>query len=59
MKVQEYHFEKATVRIHGDPPKQEVLEKACIQFAMAIERAKLTKKESSLSDEPLDDDERG
>lgn len=38
--VTEYRFENATVRIHGKPPKQEILEAACIRFAMAVEAAK-------------------
>lgn len=39
-KVTEYRFDKATVRIHGNPPKREVLEAACIRFAKAVEAAK-------------------
>ena len=39
-KPTEYRFEKAIVRIHGKPPRQEILEKACIRFAMAVETAK-------------------
>lgn len=39
-KVTEYRFEKATVRIHGNPPKHEVIEAACIRFAKAVEAAK-------------------
>lgn len=35
--VTEYRFPRAVVRIHGNPPKQEVLEKACIRFMAAVE----------------------
>ena len=38
--VSEYRFGNAIVRIHGNPPKQEALEQACIRFAKAVEAEK-------------------
>lgn len=40
MKVTEYEIGNVTVRVHGDPPPREVLEKACIQFLRGVERDK-------------------
>lgn len=40
MKIVEYKVGNCTVRLHGDPPSKEVLEKACIRFLKGVENDK-------------------
>lgn len=39
-KTNEFRHKNVIVRIHGNQPKREVLEKACIRFVLAVEAAK-------------------
>lgn len=43
--VKEYRFSGAVVRIHGNPPSRETLERACINFMRAVEAGKPKKGE--------------
>lgn len=38
----EFRHKNVIVRIHGNQPNREVLEKACIRFMLAVEAAKAT-----------------
>lgn len=39
-KTNEFRYKNVIVRIHGNQPNREVLEKACIKFMLAVEAAK-------------------
>ena len=43
--LKEYKFGNAVVRIHGNPPSRETLERACINFMRAVEAGKPQKGE--------------
>lgn len=40
MNITEYKIGNVTVRVHGDPPPREALEKTCIQFLRGVESDK-------------------
>lgn len=42
-KTNEFRYKNVIVRIHGNQPNREVLEKACIKFMLAVEAAKAEK----------------
>ena len=46
-KVTEYRFPKGMARVHGDPPKRDVLEQACLRLIRASEKAKREKEAQS------------
>lgn len=47
--VKEYRFRTAVVRIHGNPPSRETLERACIDFMRAVEAEKAKKDSEAIA----------